>query len=293
MYRLLKTMWRATAGQGELLNSWMIMTQATKAPRIRFNVNNITSTTAIINLGAVGTQVTATPKASAPLLPKTVWENIDGAAARDVAIGSDSTTYIVSTDGNEKSGYLVFKRGKNDKKWTSLGITAVRIAVGNREPWIIDSAGRVFKFFQNSWREVRGNISGTPIDIGASKKGVWMTTNRGGIYRHIGGGWQMVKGSSTAFRIDVDWDGNPWIVNDKGEIFVRKGNVWSKTTGLAVDVAVDMPGFARVVGTDGKIYSHNAGKWTQRTQNDVAAGIGVGGGQVWGIAKNAAIFRKK
>lgn len=305
---ILKRLTLRDEGRSELLMNWMMMTQILVAPKAPFNVDPraagysgpavVTSANTVnlsINVvtdesaGAGGSQVAALPKASGPILPKNVWKNIDG-NAHDVAIAADGTTYIVSTEGSTRTGFKVFKRGKNERRWQAVdGITALRIAVENKRPWVIDPTGRVFNFFRNKWQEVKGNILGFPLDIGASKDGAWITTTKGAIYRFNGARWQKVNG--TARRIDVDWDGNPWIINNKGEIFVRSGNTWTKTAGLAVDVAVDMPGFARVVGTDGKIYGHNAGKWTQLTQNDVAAAIGVGGGEVWSIAKDAKLYK--
>ena len=77
-------------------------------------------------------------------------------------------------------------------------------------------------------------------------------------------------------------------------IFVHNNShKWQKLPGSAVDVAADIPGAARVVGSDGKVYAFNGTtmNWDPISQDKDSLSIGAGDGQVWRLTKANDIYR--
>lgn len=293
-------------GQMELVTNWAIMTQATSAPSVSLMSDNpaanysgpaTVANANVVDLSGVGMitvetiPINVSMRGIADMLPGTSWRKI-GRKAMDVAIATDGTAYIVSTEGSLRDGFKIYKSAKDSTQWVPVpGATGYRIALEGDTPWLATVTGEVFRYRGGKWEPFGGKIPKGIIDIGASPKGVWMVGPGGVILKKNRETWQQVDGK--ALRIDVDWDGTPWIVTEQNEIQFRRGNGWVKTKGLAIDVSVDKPGFTKVVGTDGKIYSLSNGSWSALTQNGVAGGIGVGAGQIWGITKDGEVFKRK
>ena len=232
------------------------------------------------------TAAQAPKKAAAQAASK--WVKIGG-SARDVAVGSDGTTYAIGVKKGGKGGYQIFKRAKTANKWTKISGAASRVAVMGTQAWVVTSDGQIFSQLGNKWKKVPGPAA---QDIGASAKGVWIIDVNGKIHQRVGNDWKNVPG--TAYRIDIDQDGRPWVVNKRGNTFTHNNSQkWVKFPGSATDVAADVPGQARVVGTDGKIYVFNATKrnWDAISQTTDSQAIGAGGGQVWSLNKTNEIFR--
>jgi len=216
------------------------------------------------------------------------WVKIGG-SARDVAVGSDGTTYAIGVKKGGKGGYQIFKRAKTANKWTKISGAATRVAVMGTQAWVVTSDGQIFSQLGNKWKKIPGPAA---QDIGASATGVWIIDVKGKIHKREGNGWTNVPG--TAYRIDIDADGRPWVVNKQGNTFTHNNSQkWVKFPGVAIDVAADVPGMARVVGSDGKIYVFNATKqnWDPVSQDADSQAIGAGGGQVWRLTKQAAMYR--
>ena len=236
----------------------------------------------------------APAKATAAQAPKTAstqdvsqWVKIDG-AARDVAVGSDGTTYVIGVKKGGKGGYQIFKRAKTDTKWTKISGAASRVAVMGTQAWVLTSDGQIFSQLGNKWKKVEGPAA---QDIAASGTSVWIAATDGKIYQLVNGKWVNVPGY--AERIAIDTDGRPWVVSRRNTIFVHdNAKRWQKLSGTAVDIAVDAPGHARIVGKDGKIYMFNAkiNNWDPVSQDSDSKAIGAGGGQVWRLTKQTAIY---
>lgn len=129
------------------------------------------------------------------------WVKIGG-SARDVAVGSDGTTYAIGVKKGGKGGYQIFKRAKTANKWTKISGAATRVAVMGTQAWVVTSDGQIFSQLGNKWKKVPGPAA---QDIGASSTGVWIIDVNGKIHKREGNGWTNVLG--TAYRIDIDADG--------------------------------------------------------------------------------------
>ncbi len=313
----LKRLLLSEVGMGELLSNWSVMTQGTKAPQIPFtNVNpnfmpqgpitvqgvNITPSQVnaantivpVVDQSIQAVDLSGSADSRGPVKSSN-WQKVNG-AAHDVAIGSDGTVYIIGTRQNPR-GFVVLRRPKGTKSsWSPLNSPgAVRVAANGDKAWVVNNLGQVFEQ-QGPGFQARQTPT-KAVDIGASAKGVWMAGQNKVVYQFDNGRWLPVTGVK-AVRVEVDWDGRPLVINDKGEVLVHVGGTnWKKIGGAptATDLAVDMPGGIRIVGTDGNIYAYTSQskKWTPIAQSGNFAGIGVGGGQIWAVDKGARIYRHK
>jgi hypothetical protein len=114
---------------------------------------------------------------------------------------------------------------------------------------------------------------GAANDIAVGSNGtVWSisnTTTAGGykIQFWAGSNWNTVEGG--AVRIAVDPKGNPWILNDRNQIFKRELNRWVLMPGSAIDIGIGPEGSVWVIGTDEnimgggdkRIYKFMNGNW--------------------------------
>jgi hypothetical protein len=95
-------------------------------------------------------------------------------------------------------------------------------------------------------------LPGLATDIGVGARGdAWVTgIDRvdGGhsIYRWDGGAWQIVGGG--AERLDVDPQGNPWVINASGQVLRLERGGWQLLPGLARDVGIGADGSVWVIG---------------------------------------------
>jgi hypothetical protein len=234
-----------------------------------------------------GERTVVNPSSAAAASSTPEWVKIDG-KARDVAVGSDGTTFVIGT-GKTNGGYQIFKRAKTDSKWTKIIGGALRIAVAGTEAWVVNDKGGIYVQSGAKWRRVPGP---TAQDIGASAKGVWIIDTNGKIHRRNGNAWQNVPG--TAQRIDIDRNGRPWVVNAKGEIFVHDNNLkWQKVPGAAIDIAADIPGKAVAIDKHGNVFAFNSAKntWDALVRDKDAEAVGAGDGEVWRVTRTNEIYR--
>lgn len=290
-------------GRMEVMSNWALMTQEYYKPNARtwaalMPTPSSTGNTATINVNGTNVVVDVPTVPSVTLEGDRVvvgkasgsapsWEKVAG-AAHDVAVGSDGTVYAIGVK-KTSGGYQMFKRAKTDSKWTRIIGGALRIAVAGTEAWVVNDKGGIYVQSGTRWRRVSGPAA---QDIGASAKGLWITGTDDNIYQRVGNDWKLVAGK--AQRIDVDQDGRPWVVNNKGHIFVHDNNLkWQRLPGAAKDVAVDARGAAYVVGTSGGVFVFNGTKrdWDRISDDKDSVAIGVGGGQVWRISKTNETYQ--
>ena len=78
-------------------------------------------------------------------------------------------------------------------------------------------------------------------------------------------------------RVDVDAQGRPWVVNDKGVIYRLDGSKWTKVPGWASDISVAANGQVFVLGKGGVPFRRDRNKWVKLPGNAVHIGAGVPG----------------
>jgi hypothetical protein len=108
-------------------------------------------------------------------------------------------------------------------------------------------------------------LTGAANDIGASAGATYVigaTAESGGygIYKWTGSDWTKIPGG--AIRVDVENNGNPWVVNSVGQIFRRDGSSWTLLPGRAKDIGIGAEGSVYVIGTTAESGGYGIYKWS-------------------------------
>ena len=141
--------------------------------------------------------------------------------------------------------------------------------------------------------------TGAANDIGASAGATYVigtTAESGGygIYKWTGSDWTKISGG--AIRVDVENNGNPWIINSVGQIFKRNGNSWTLLPGKAKDIGIGAEGSVYIIGTTAEdggygIYKWNGSDWTKL--NGAAVRVTVDNtGTPWIVNSVGQIFKR-
>lgn len=144
-------------------------------------------------------------------------------------------------------------------------------------------------------------LPGTAVDVGASANALWVigtNTVPGGYGLHRWDGKTFIANSGGAVRIDLDPQGNPWVVNNAGKVFRWNGSAWvglpgdnAQDIGIGISGTVWMVGGAKVPGGFSVFrWDGSANKW------DVVPGGGVRidvdqYGKAWLVNDANQIFR--
>ncbi len=248
------------------------------------------------------------PRAIEPASAQAKWETLPGAAS-DIALADDGTIWTIGAGNANKvpGGYRIFRSEPSNVQLAPVGGAALRIAAEGITPWIVNETGGIQRWNagQRQWQAIAGPPKA--IDIGASAKGVWLIAEpkRGddySIYQWTGGTWRAVSPGAGS-RVDVDADGNPWVVSSAGLVHAQVGGQW-RQFGLArdaqgqydtgSDIAVDVFGAPWVVSKRGDLWYFNKGssnpdKWEKRAQTAIAVAERAGRTVYLGVGNT--IFR--
>ena len=111
------------------------------------------------------------------------------------------------------------------------------------------------------WKQLPG--TGNDIGVGANGAAWLVGTNPVpggfGIYRWNGSAWDTMPGG--AVRIDVDPQGNPWVVNNTGAIYQWSYGTWKQVPGLARDIGIGANGAVWVIGTNAEVGGYGIFRW--------------------------------
>jgi len=215
--------------------------------------------------------------------------------ARDIGIGGNGIVYVIGMNPRA-GGYGIWRR-INNNDWQEIGGGAVRVDVDDKGvPWVINSIGEIFKREADNWRLMPGRAN----DIGIGGDGsVWIigTNICGdggfGIWKWTGKDWMTFDGA--ALKIDVDKNGDPWVVNTYGDIFKRENSSWKMIGGKAKDIGVGSDGSVFIIGTNPGGGGYGIWKWTGSGWNEIggsAVAISVDeSGNPWVVNSADQIFR--
>ena len=188
------------------------------------------------------------------------WQQLPGLAT-DIGVGGDGTAWIIGTNALG-SDFGIKRFDVNSQNWVASDGGGVRIAVGpTGVPWIVNSAGEVYRRTSNSatsgsWQLLAGS---TAKDIGVGRDGsAWIIGTNAlgggdfGIKKWNGSGWTASDGGGV--RIAVGPTGVPWIVNSANQIYRRTTNdptsgAWPQLPGLGQDIGISDGNYAWLIGT--------------------------------------------
>ena len=137
-------------------------------------------------------------------------------------------------------------------------------------------AGVLLSFFSSVVFAQWELLPGLATDIGVGSRGDAMVVGvdqvEGGhsLYRWVGSDWQIVPGG--AVRLDVDPQGNPWVVNSAGQILRAGAAGWQQLPGLASDIGIGANGSVWVVGVTPTPGGFTIHRWNGRDWDLVPGG---------------------
>jgi len=280
-------------GRDELLTNWTLMTQEPIKP-------NPARWASLMQAAAFG----------AGLVEGTKWFDFNQ-VARDIAVGSDGSVYILSdkllksrTDANKDGNSItlidtaaegepskVLKFNSQTGRFDEIpGLAASSIAVAGNVLWGINDKKQAFYAYGSRAPFTIKVVPGAPAaEIGAGEGNIWMLDTNGTPYRFAQGRWVQEPGQAAS--VDVDRLGQAWAVNAKKEVWAREGEKWVRLSGAGTDVAVFQENHGYVVGTDGRIYSYQPASknWKTMGNNADATRVATGGSQLWRITKSGKV----
>ena len=187
------------------------------------------------------------------------WKLLIGSDARDVAVDSDGTYYMVNRIGN------IYKYKGND--WEKLnGSNGLAICANGGKVFMVNTSGYIYERVNNTWKKLPGSDA---VDITVATDGnVFMVNSHGKIYNyHSSTGWRQLPGSDAA-RI-ANGHGETWMVNTAGKIYRMAGAGWVQMSGSnGRDIAVTNEGKVFLTNRVGKIYQRSGNAWTQLDGSD-------------------------
>ncbi len=191
------------------------------------------------------------------------WKLLIGSDAKDIAVDSDGTYYMINRVGH------IYKYIDND--WQKLnGSDGLAITANAGKVFMVNTAGFIYELLNERWKKLSGSDA---IDITVATDGnVFMVNSHGKIYNYhpSSGVWSQLPGSD-AVRISTG-NGEIWIVNTVGKIYKMAGSSWEQVTGSSgKDVAVTNDGSVFLTNTAGKIYERKGNSWVQLDGSDGVA----------------------
>lgn len=210
-------------------------------------------------------------------LSSKTWKLLIGSDAKDMAVDSDGTYYMINTAGH------IYKYKTND--WEKLsGSNGMAITANGGKVFMVNTAGSIYELLPtNKWKKLPGSDA---VDITVATDGnVFMVNSHGKIYNyHAFSGWKQMSGSDGA-RISTG-HGEIWLINTAGKIYKRSGPNWTQMDGSAGrDIAVTNEGKVFLTNNVGKIYQRSATSWTQLDGSD---GVTIAGNN-----KNMVMVNRK
>ncbi len=231
------------------------------------------------------------------------WESVPGPGpncARDIGGGAGGHVWAIGCEKApvEQGGdYRIYNR--SDNAWKTFPGSGNRIAV---EPagwaWIVASNGGVVRWGGGGVTVMKGACA---QDIAVGGNGdVWTI----GCDAAPGGGGNVIRKLSpqsatvpgAGVRIAAEPNGNPWVVNDRGEIFRWTGSAFTRVDGCAKDIAIGKDGIPWVIGCSAVTGGFEVFRWTGNGWGKVpGAGVALsigGDNQAWIIDSTGKVSRR-
>jgi hypothetical protein len=146
------------------------------------------------------------------------WELLPG-RAREVAVGANGAAWCLSAADFAPGGGSIHIW--NGRDWDHVDGAAVKIAVGpDEQPWIINSAGQIFRRSGQGWELLPGLAREIAIGVDGMVWCLSAATDSAGessIHFWNGSDWDHVPGA--AVKVSAGAPGAVWLVNSQHQIF--------------------------------------------------------------------------
>jgi len=173
------------------------------------------------------------------------WELLPGRASA-IGVGARGDAWVIGIDQVE-GGHSIYRWAGND--WQIVPGGAVRIDVDPQgSPWVVNSFGNVLRLGPSGWQSLPGLVRDIGIGANGAVWAIGVTPTAGGymIYRWNGSDWDLIPGG--AVSIDVDPRGNPWVINDAGDLFRLERGAWQRVSRRAAAVTIANDGNVWMLG---------------------------------------------
>ena len=235
-----------------------------------------------------------------PYAPTAGFQLMPGGAIDIGAGGADYGVWVIGTNPVDANGNEIFYWDSGS--WIQVPGGAARVDVGpDSQAWVVQNNGYIYHMENGNF--VR--FPGLAKDIGVGDNGdVWIigTNPVAGtefdLYRWNAttSNWDIEAGAG-AVRIDVDEQGNPWVVQSGGQIYRYDGSGFVLMPGRASDISIGGNGDVWIIGTnsvaDGPhdIWRWNESNWNWDPVPGGALGITVDVlGQPWIVQGGGSIY---
>lgn len=247
---------------------------------------------------AGGLALSSLAPVSARAQSSVTWTRVPG-SAYDVGCGGGAV-YVIGTNALD-GGYGIYRwtgRTSGDA-WSRLPGAATDIAVDDSgTPWVINDANNIYRWNGSAWSRVPGAAS--DISAGGGEVYVIGTSQVNGGYRiyrwnQRGQSWDGVDGGAVC--IAVHRSGQPWVINDQGNIYSRANGAWTRVPGAARDIGSG-GGEVYAIGTNAVGGGHGVYRYAGAGSSPWVAINGGGvriaadnAGQPWVVNDQGGIFR--
>lgn len=265
------------AGIKELRNHWLVAMAGETPAR---------QPAAFAAAAKAATAAAPAQPAQAALATAGSWQQMPG-LAQDIGI-SGAGLWHVGTN-RVPGGYGLWRW--DGAAWQQMPGGAVRVDADFRGNAVtVNEAGEIHQWQGQGWTK----LPGLARDVGVGANGsLWVVGTNAvpggfGVWRWDGkAAWQAVPGGGV--RIDVDPQGNAWLVNDANQIWRWDGSRFVQVPGAARDVGIGADGSVFVVGPDDTVHKWNGGGWSKR--DGLLRAITVGAdGTPFGVSADRKIW---
>ena len=240
-------------------------------------------------------------------------------SARDIAIGGDGglnsdVVYMIGKQTVDiRYGSAIYRWNNTYSRWDQIGGLAVAVTVTpSVVPWVVNAEGKIFEMVNSRWIERRGpwyqKMRAKDIGVGHDGRVYIISRKNGHIYYWRGSYWRRrCNFYQGAVRIDVDYQGNPWVVNSKNFIFHYYNGQWIDMTTphnmRVFDVGIDCNGWdvfitrAESYPEGGRIYytvvGNNAWYGSMFDPDKAMKGVrlDVSDGVIWLVTASGKIYQ--
>jgi hypothetical protein len=204
-----------------------------------------------------------------------VWTQLPGEA---LDVGASANALWVVGTNPVPGGYGLHRW--DGKTFVPASGGALRIDLDpNGNPWVVNNAGQIFRWTGSAWvllpgekaQDIGVGANGTAWYVGGAKVAGGYSVFR---WNAAANKWDAMPGGGV--RIDVDPQGNAWMVNDANQIFRWTGSGWAGVPGKARDIGIGPDGSVFVVGDNGTVHKWDGKTWIMRDGilNEITVGPG-------------------
>lgn len=153
---------------------------------------------------------------------------------------------------------------------------------GNGTVWLVGGksvpgGNEIFKWNGSGWARIPGGGWRIAVDPQGEP---WILNSEKKIYRGSKGTWSQMPGSAN--DIGIGADGSVWVVGTDSApegyaLYKWNGQSWTKMPGGGMRVAVDPEGYPWVIDIDGKVRRNFRGRWIELPGKGIDIGIGADG----------------